>query len=182
MYYPLRIMLVMLSAVLYLACGTTDPKEEEIKSGGTITVAGDLNESFAVDAGYTTAAYDDGNITKQYFTIILLPRQPGANPLAMSLLFKSGASLPQAGTYTIGGFAFGDDIPVGSFGSSYSGRNVTDFSSYQMHSGNLTLTDVSSKKVSGHYEASGYYADFIDVDSSRTVTINAEFVAIPLPY
>jgi hypothetical protein len=103
------------------------------------------------------------------------------NPLAMALLYKSGPESAEVGSYPVGKYAFGYDIPQGHFGGSFSAQNVDDFSGYSMTSGTLTITKSSSELVSGNFEMSGHYVQFIEEDTTRVINISGKFNAIPMP-
>lgn len=110
-----------------------------------------------------------------------MPKSPGANPLAMALLFKSGPQVPEVGTYSIAEYALGEDIPENQFGGGYSGRNVTDLSGYTMTTGSVTFLEVTQSRIRGEFEMSGYYRDQSGSNSSRVAHVSGQLNATPAP-
>ena len=96
------------------------------------------------------------------------------------MLFKSGPELPSIQTYTIGKHALGQDIPTNNFGGGFSGLNTEDFAGYTMTQGTLTFKSVSEPNITGEFNMSGYWQQFLEEDSSRTVTITGNFYATPM--
>ncbi len=129
--------------------------------------------------GITT--YTSSTSEKEYFTITLIPKAPGNNELAMTLMYKSGPESPVVHSYDIGAYAFGNDIPADGFGGAFSPRNVTDLSGYIMTSGTLSISESSAARISGEFEMSGHYARLAEQDSTRMVNINGKFYATPWP-
>ena len=146
----------------------------------SITVSGDISESYDVFAFFGISTYSSGTEEMEYFTITLIPKTSGSNELAMTLLYKSGPESPEVDIYNIGKYGFGEDIPASEFGGSFSGRNVTDLSAYFMTTGTLSITESSASKISGEVEMSGYYVKFSEQDSTRIVTIIGKFTAAPM--
>ena len=173
----LKFILIFFSIFLF-NCDKDSTKPEPASS--SISVSGDISESYAVMAFSSISTYSSDTEEKEYFTVILQPESPGNNDLAMTLLYTSGPERPETGSYTIGEYAFGDDIPVSAFGGSFSGRNVTDLSAYFMSSGTLTISESSVSKICGEVAMNGYYAKFTDYDTTRTVTVTGKFKAIPM--
>ena len=97
------------------------------------------------------------------------------------MLFKSGPELPSTQTYTIGKHAFGEDLPANHFGGGFSGINTEGFGGYTLTQGTITFKSVSESVISGDLNMSGYWAQGVDEDSTRTVTISGNFHAIPMP-
>jgi len=153
---------------------------EPVPLSSSISTSGDISESYDVFAYFGISTYSSGTNVKEYFTITLLPKTPGNNELAMTLLYNSGPESPEVDTFNIGEHAFGEDIPESEFGGSFSGRNVTDLSAYFMTTGMLIITENSASKISGEVEMSGYYVKFLERDSTRIVTITGKFNATPM--
>ena len=103
------------------------------------------------------------------------------NPLAFTLLYKSGPDLPTAQTYTVGKYALGEDLPANYFGGGFSGINTDNFGGYTMTEGNITFSSVSPSLISGNLNMSGQWALGVEEDSLRTVMISGNFNAIPMP-
>lgn len=153
---------------------------EPVPLSSFISVSGDISESYDVFAFFGISTYSSGTYEKEYFTITLLPKTPGTNELAMTLLYNSGPESPEVDIYNIAEHAFGEDIPESEFGGSFSGRNVTDLSAYFMTTGMLIITESSASKISGEVEMSGYYVKLLEQDSTRIVTISGKFNATPM--
>jgi len=159
-----------------------DSTEPNNSSDSFTSVTGDIEESYNATAFFAVSTYTSGDIVKEYFTIMIQPKSLGANPLAMVLLYKLGPDIPLTGTYVIGEYGFGLDIPENEFGGSYSGRNVTDYSSYSMSSGNLRITKATQSEITGEIEMSGYYVRLLEQDTTRIVNVTGNFHATPSPY
>ncbi len=172
----MKIMLLCLVLIL-VSCKNDTTGPDQNSAGSYLTVTGDLNESYSAIAYFDTGSYTSGDTIKEYFTIMIMPRIPGANPLGMSLLFKLNPELPAVQNYQIGEYSFGSDIPANEFGGSFSGRNVTDYSGYTMTSGNLNITVATTTTVKGDLEMSGYYRKLFEQDTTRLVHISGYFSA-----
>jgi len=177
---PLFRTITILLLIIQFSCNK-DSTEPMPPPGSSLTVTGDISESYEVVAYFGTATYSSPPDGKKYFTIFLVPKSQGNNKLAMTLLYKSGSESPVVDTFSIGEYAFGEEIPVHEFGSSFSSRNVTDLSGYVMTSGMLNISESSASRVSGDFEMSGYFVQIFERDSSRVVNIAAKFQAIPAP-
>ena len=169
---------VIIFLTILFSCDKDSTEPEPLSS--SITVSGDISESYDVFAFFGISTYSSGTIEKEYFTITLIPKTSGSNELAMTLLYKSGPESPEVDIYNIGKYSFGEDIPVSEFGGSFSGRNVTDLSAYWMTTGTLSITESSASKISGEVEMSGYYVKFLEHDSTRIVTITGKINATPM--
>ena len=169
---------LMISLIILFSCDkdTTEP----VPVSSSISVSGDISESYDVVAFFGISTYSSNTNEKEYITITLLPKTAGSNELAMTLLYKSGPEFPEVESYNIGEYAFGEDIPESEFGGSFSGRNVTDLSAYLMTAGMLVITESSATNISGEVEMSGYYVKFLERDSTRIVTITGKFNATPM--
>ena len=166
--------------ILLVLFGCSDSTEPETGSS-QVSVTGDITESWAANAYHGLSTYTSFDIELEYFSIILLPRSPGANILAATLMYKYGAEAPDVGTYSLGEYALGDTIPAGEFAGSYSPLDATDLSGYVMTSGSVTFTEVTQTVVRGEFNMSGHYVRLVEADSSRVVNISGDFVATAAP-
>jgi hypothetical protein len=174
----LPILLLFSALFLLPACNnSTEPTEN---GETTISVSGDIAESYNAVAYFGISTYTTDSEEKEYFTIMIIPME-SENPLAMTLLYKSGPEAAQTGNYQIGKYAFGNDIPAGWFGGNFSSKDAIDFSGYTMTSGNLTITKSTAESIQGSFNMNGHYVQFVEEDSSRTITVTGEFNAIPMP-
>lgn len=172
-------MRVILAAILLSLIGCKDDSTgpDNYTPESFISVTGDLTESYAGLAFYGISTYTSGDTTRQYFTFIIQPKTAGSNPLAMLFLFKFNSEPPQAQTYQIAEHSLGEDFTENEFGGGYSGKNVTDYSGYNLTGGNIIITDTSSARMRGEFEISGYYRKLLERDTTRTVTISGHFSA-----
>ena len=171
--------LVVVSLVVLLGCD--GDSTEPASSDSRISATGDITESWDATAYFGTSTWSSFDEEKEYFSVVLIPESPGANPLAAALLFKFDPQVPGLGTYSIAEYALGDDIPANEFGGGYSGRNVTDLSGYTMTSGSVTFSEVTQSRVRGSFEMSGYYRDQSASDPSRVAHVSGQFNATPVP-
>jgi len=171
--------LIAAHLILLISCSknSTDP-DEVIRS--SLSVSGDLEESYDVVAYFGLSAYSSDSIEKEYFSFLLFPQNEGTNVLAMTFLYKSGPEPPLKGSYYIGKYALGEDIPSSDFGGSFSGRNMTDFAGYMMTEGILNITESGTEKVKGNFEMSGYFVQGFESDTTRIVNISGVFSAVPI--
>jgi hypothetical protein len=177
----MKIMLFCLVLIM-VSCENDPSGPDQNSSGSYLTISGDLNESYSALAYFDTGSYTSGDTIKQYFTIMIMPRIAGANPLGMTLLFKLNPAPPAVQNYQIGEYSFGSDIPENEFGGSFSGRNATDFSGYTMTSGNINITAATTAAVTGDLEMSGYYRKLFEQDTTRIVNISGYFSATAATY
>ncbi len=174
---------MLLSLLLILiGCQTDTSGPDQNLSGSHLTVTGDLDESYSAVAYFGISTYTSGDTTREYFTIMIMPKMTGTNPLGMALLFKLNPEPPAVQNYQIGEYAIGSDIPENEFGGSFSGRNTTDYSGYTMTAGNLNITEVTTTVVKGDLEMSGYYRKLFEQDTTRIVNISGYFSATELIY
>ena len=171
----------LLLLFIFVGCSKKSTEPEPVPGDSHISVSGDLTESYKVTAFFVTSTYTGDTVEKEYFSIFLFPNAEGSNPLAFTILFKSGPELPSTQTYTIGKYALGQDIPANHFGGGFSGINTEGFGGYTMTQGTLTFKSVSGSIISGDLNMGGYWAQDIEEDSSRTVTIIGDFNATPMP-
>ena len=175
-------LLVIQLLLLFIFVGCSkDSTEPEPVGESHISVSGDLTESYKVTALFGTSTYTGDTVEKEYFSIILFPNEEGTNPLALTMLFKSGPELPAVQNYTIGKYALGQDIQANHFGGGFSGLNTEDFAGYTMTQGTVSFKTVSESNITGEFNMSGYWQQFAEEDSSRTVTIIGDFNATPIP-
>jgi hypothetical protein len=166
-------------SLTFHGCSKNSPEPEPVIKS-SVSVTGDVSEAYDVIAYFGISTFSSDMEEKEYFSILLFP-VAAENPLAMTLFYKSGASVAEAGKYPIGKYAFGDEIPVDIFGGSFSAQNADDFSGYIMTSGELTISKSSSALIAGNFGMSGHHVQFVDEDTSRVVTISGKFNAIPIP-
>ena len=177
-----NLLIIQLLLLFIIAgCSTDSTEPEPVPGDSQISVSGDLIESYKVTAFFGTATYTADTLEKEYFSIVLFPLVEGTNPLAFTILFKSGPELPFIQTYTIGEYAMGQDIPANHFGGGFSGLNTEDFAGYTMTQGTLLFKTVSASNITGEFNMSGYWQQFFEVDSSRIVAITGNFSATPMP-
>ncbi len=169
----------LLLLFIFVGC-SKDSTEPEPVGDSHISVSGDLTESYNTTALFGTSFYTADSIQKEYFSIVLIPLTEGSNPFAFTILFKSGPELPATKTYNIGKYAMGQDIPEDNFGGGFSGLNTEDFAGYTMTQGTLTIKSMSESNITGEFNMSGYWQQFLEEDSSRTVTIIGNFYATPM--
>lgn len=170
---------VLVFPLVLLGCDGDSTEPES--SDSQISATGDITESYEARAFFGTSTWSSFDEEKEYFTVVIVPRSPGANPLASALLFKSGPQVPEVGTYSIAEYALGDDIPGSQFGGGYSGRNVTDLSGYTMTTGSVTFSEVTQSRIRGSFEMSGYWVQFAESDTLRIVNVSGQFNAAPAP-
>ncbi len=173
------LILVLLACILIPGCSNNSTEPEDLLKS-SISVTGDLTESYDAVAYFGISTFNSNMEEKEYFSLMIIPIA-AENPLAMTLLYKSGAESADVGSYQIGKYSFGNDIPEGHFGGSFSAQNADDFSGYSMTSGTLVITKNGSELVSGNFEMSGYYAQFVDEDTTRIINISGKFNARPMP-
>lgn len=172
------IMIIIL--ILLSGCNNdSDPEGSDMISNSYITASGDINESYGAVAYFGIATYTSFDVGKEYLSITLYRLTSEENDLTAIFMFKSGSELPAPGSYDIGQYAIGDDMPPDVFGGAYCSGDVSDYSSYHMTSGTLTINESSDLKISGEIDMSGHYAELADEDTSRTVSITGEFIATP---
>ena len=174
------IVLVTIFLIFPLSCDkeSTEPEPPE----SHVSVSGDVDEAYEVEAFFGVSTYSvigPDTITKEYFSITLTPKVNTLNPMARIFLYKFEPDRAPVGTYQIGEYVFGQDIPANIYGGAFSSKNATDFSGYIMTSGLLTITESSASKVVGEVEMTGYYTSGLQQDTSRTVNVNSYFVADP---
>jgi len=177
----LKILLGLLffaSLFLLPACNKSTEPEEIGET--TISVRGDITESYTALAYFGVGTYTSDSEEKEYFTLMIIPME-SENPLAMTLLYKSGPASPETGNFQIGKYAFGNDIPAGYFGGSFSSKNAEDISGYTMTSGTLAITESTAKSIWGSLNMSGHYVQFIEEDSTRIISVSGKFNAVPMP-
>jgi len=169
---------ILLAFVQITSCSknSTEPVETGESS---VSVTGDVTEAYDVFAYFGISTYTSDMEDLEYFTIMLLPGSE-ENPLAMTLLYKSGAETAETGSYQIGKYSFGNDIPEDDFGASFSPLNTDELSGYIMTSGTLTISKSSSESVRGSFDMSGYFAQFTEEDETRIINISGKFNAIPM--
>jgi len=173
--------IALLSLILLYGCSKESTEPEPILGESQISVTGDVTESYNVTAMFGTSTYTSDMTEKEYFSIILFPHEDGSNPLAFTMLFKSGPELPSTQTYMIGKYAIGEDLPADHFGGAFSGINTEGFGGYTLTQDSITFLSVSESVVSGDLDMSGHWAQGIEEDSTRTVTIIGKFFATPMP-
>ena len=144
----------------------------------TVTVTGDINETYEGKAMFGVSTYTSGG-SKQYFSITVLPLQAGTNPLAMTLMYKSGSTPFTTGTYAVGTYAFGSDIPAGKVAASFAGKSTPVTDGYFFDSGTLTISSVSAEKITGSCTMQGHYKSFMTEDVNRKITVTINFIALP---
>jgi hypothetical protein len=127
----------LLLLFIFVGCSKDSTEPEPVPGDSHISVSGDLTESYKVTALFGTSTYTGDTVEKEYFSIVLFPNEEGTNPLALTMLFKSGPELPSIQTYTIGKHALGQDIPANNFGGGFSGLNTENFAGYTMTQGML---------------------------------------------
>jgi len=171
----------LLFLIVFSGCSKKSTEPEPVPGDSQISVSGDVAESYKVTAFFGISTHTSDSIVKEYFSIFLFPHAEGSNPLALTILFKSGPELPSTQTYTIGKFALGQDIPVNHFGGGFSGINTEGYAGYTMTDGTLSFESVSESIIRGELNMSGYWAQGVDEDFSRTVTITGNFNATPMP-
>lgn len=176
----IRVTLILL-LLIFVGCSEDSTAPEPVPGESNISITGDITESYKVTAMFGTSTYTSDMIEKEYFTIILFPNADGSNPLAFTILYKSGSELPSAQVYTMGRYAIGEDIPGTHFGGGFSGLNTEDFAGYTITEGTLSFMSVSESIISGELNMNGHWVQFVDEDSSRVVTITGDFNAIPMP-
>lgn len=169
----------LLLLFIFVGCSKDSTEPEPVPGDSHISVSGDLTESYKVTALFGTSTYTGDTIEKEYFSIVLSPLAEGSNPFALTILFKSGPELPSTKTYIIGKYAMGQDIPANNFGGGFSGLNTENFAGYTMTQGMLLFKTVSESNITGDFNMSGYWQQFLEEDSSRTVTITGNFYAAP---
>jgi len=166
---------------LFFGCGKDSTAPEPVPGESRISVTGDLTESYKVTAFFGTSTYTSDMTEKEYFSLVFFPVAEGSNPLALTMLFKSGPELPSVQVYTMGRYAMGEEIPASFFGGGFSGLNTEDFAGYTIIQGTLSFKSVSESIIKGELNMSGHWTQFIEEDSSRTVTIIGNFTATPMP-
>ena len=176
----MKILLIFTLFYLFLFSGCSKNSTEPVPAGSQISVTGDVTESYKVTAFFGTSTYSGDTTVKKYFSILFFPNAEGSNPLAFTILFKSDPELPTSQTYTIGKFALGQDIPANHFGGGFSGINTEGFAGYTMTQGTISFKSVSESTITGELNMSGYWAQGVEEDSTRTVTITGNFHAIPM--
>jgi len=167
--------------IVFSGCSKKSTEPEPVPGDSQISVSGDVTESYKVTAFFGISTYRSDSIVKEYFSICLFPHEEGSNPLAFTILFKSDPELPSVQTYNIGKFALGQDIPNNYFGGGFSGINTEGFGGYTLTGGIISFESVSGSTITGELNMSGYWAQGIEEDSSRTVTITGNFNATPMP-
>ena len=167
--------------LLFLTGCSSNSTEPDPVGEGQISVTGDVTESYKVTALFGISTYSSDAMDKEYFSLLLFPNKEGSNPLAFTILYKSGPDLPATNSYTIGKYALGQDIPANHFGGGFSGLETEGFGGYSMTEGALTFKSVSESSLSGELNMSGHWAQGAEEDSTRTVTISGNFHAIPMP-
>ncbi len=173
--------IVSVLAFLLVLPGCSSDSTEPGASDSQISATGDITESYDARAYFGVSTWSSFDEEKEYFSVVIVPRSPGANALAATLLFKSGPQAPEVGTYSIAEYALGDDIPASEFGGSHSGRNVTDLSGYAMTAGSVTFSEVTQSRISGTFQMSGHWVQFAESDTLRIVNVSGQFNAAPVP-
>jgi hypothetical protein len=174
--------ILMFIIILLLGIGCDkESTEPEPALNSQISVTGDVTESYKVTALFGTSTYTSDIEEKEYFSIILFPNEEGSNPLAFTILYKSGSGQPSTQSYTIGEYAMGEDIPAGHFGGGFSGINTEGFGGYTMNQGTISFKSVSESRISGDLNMGGYWRLGVEEDSSRTVSIEGTFNAAQMP-
>lgn len=84
--------------ILFSGCSKKSTEPDPVPGDSQISVSGDLTESYKVTALFGTSTYTGDTIEKEYFSIVLFPNEEGTNPLAFTMLFKSGPELPSIQT------------------------------------------------------------------------------------
>jgi hypothetical protein len=171
----------LLLLFIFTGCSKDPTEPEPVPGKSNISVTGDLTESYEVTAFFGTSTYTSDTTDKEYFSLLFFPVAEDSNPLAFTLLFKSGPELPSVQVYTMGRYAIGEDIPANHFGGGFSGLNTEDLAGYAITQGTLSFKSVSESIISGELNMSGHWAQFTEEDSSRIVTITGKFNAIPAP-
>jgi hypothetical protein len=171
---------VLLFSVLCILPACEESTEPEEKKETKISVTGEINESYQAIAYFGISTFTSNSEEKAYFSFMIVPLESD-NPLAMTLLYKSGPEATQTGNYQIGKYAFGDDIPAEWFGGSFSSNEAVDLSAYAMTSGNLTITESNAESICGSFNMSGHYVQFVEEDSTRIISISGQFSAVPMP-
>lgn len=179
----MKIFIIILGFIFLLTGGcskkSTEPDPVPLES--KISVSGDVTESYNVTAFFGVATSTVDTVVKQYFSIILFPNATGSNEFALTLLYKSGPENPETKTFTIGEYAFGQDIPPNSFAGSFSSINSEDMDGYTMTEGQLTVRTVSAAKITGEFSMSGFWRMGSEEDRDRVVNIIGSFTAVPVP-
>jgi len=171
--------IALFAFILSQGCSNNSTEPEDLLKS-SISVTGDLTESYDALAYFGISTFTSDMEEKEYFSIMVIPVEAD-NPLAMTLMYKSGPESADVGTYQVGKYAFGNDIPEGHFGGSFSAQNAEDFSGYTMTDGTLTITNSGSDLISGNFEMSGYFVEFVDEDTTRIINISGKFNARPMP-
>jgi hypothetical protein len=166
--------------LIYLTGCSSDPTEPEPVGESQISVTGDVTESYQVTAVFGISTYTADLVEKEYFSILLFPNAEGSNPLAFTILFKSGAGLPDTKSYSIGKYALGQDIPDNDFGGGFSGINTEGYGGYTLNQGTIKFNSVSETRISGELDMGGHWAVGVEEDSLRTVSITGTFQAIQM--
>jgi hypothetical protein len=162
-------------------CGEQSTGPEPNPVASSVSVSGDVTESYAVTAFYGIMTYTADTLTMEYFSILLIPNVPGSNALAMTLLYKSGADNPQSRSFEIGEYAFGDQIPADSFAASFSSINSEQMDGYTMTDGQLIIKSVSAAEIAGEFIMTGFWRSGFEEDRERTVNVSGSFTAMPIP-
>ena len=105
----IMVVLIFFSAFL-ISCDTSTGPEP---ANSSITVSGDISESYDVTAYFGITTYSSDTTEIEYFSISLIPKPPGDNNFAITMLYKFGPESPNVGTYNIGEYSFGEDIQAG---------------------------------------------------------------------
>ncbi len=170
---------VLMFHLVLFGCSSDSTGPES--SDAQISATGDITESYEARAFFGTSTWSSFDEEREYFSVVIVPRSPGANPLAAALLFKSDPQVPDVGTYSIAEYALGDDIPENWFGGGYGGRNVTDLSGYTMTNGSVTFSEVTQSRIRGSFEMSGHWVQLAEADTLRIVNVSGQFNATPAP-
>ena len=174
------LIIFLIYILITLGCNkkSTDP---EPVSESHLSITGDVTESYQVTALFGTSTYTADTIEKEYFTLLLFPNVEGSNPLAFTMLYKSGTGLPATESYHIDEYALGEDKPANHFGGGFSGINTEGFGGYKLNQGTINFKSVSESVNSGELDVSGYWAQGVAEDTTRTVILSGKIHAIPMP-
>lgn len=168
----------ILTLVMMNACSKDDANPLSLLVNTyELKITGDVSESYKVNSAWSISDYSSGGATSEYFTVTMIPDDTGANSLATTIMYKSGAGSPAVGTYSVGQYVFGETIPANTFGGTFVPQSVANGSAYIFDSGTVQITGTGDTFVEGKVNIRAHYFFTLLEDSSKTINITGSFFA-----
>lgn len=176
----LKLLLTISIAIVMFACSDDNPVTNALNT--SVSVSGAVTESYNGTAWFENTTYTSGGVTLEYFALMIIPTPIGSNTSAMTFMFKAGSTPFAVGTYKVGEYSYGSEIPTDAIGATFSSKTGNMSDVYYCNSGSVSITSASSAKITGTCNLQGYLVfGGITKDTTKKISLTASFVANPMP-